>query len=63
MIALALQGKRLQKLPVGKGIVGATCRAIYHELSNRAKFMGRYDGEMVSYAKESWPNWIPRVIR
>jgi len=53
MVALALQGERLQRMPVGKGIEEATYRTIFQELTNRAKFMERKNGEMVSYAKES----------
>jgi len=53
MVALALQGERLQKMPISKGIDEATFRSIYQELANRAKFMERKNGEMASYAKES----------
>jgi len=51
MISLALQGERLQKMLVGKGIDEATYRTIFQELTNRAKFMVKKNGEMAMACK------------
>lgn len=56
MIALALQGERLQKMPVGKGIDEATYRAIYHELSNRAGSWRERMARWRPMQRSRWPN-------
>lgn len=53
MVALALQGERLQKLPIGKGIDEPAYQAIFRELIARARLMEKKNGEIVAYAKES----------
>ena len=71
MIALALQGERLLKMPVVKGFDEATYRAIYHELSNSREKEWRdgvlckgVDGRtgflrcLTSGAVGLWPDWV-----
>jgi hypothetical protein len=53
MVALALQGERLQKLPICKDMDEPTFQTIFRELIDKARLMQRKNSEMVAYARES----------
>jgi len=53
MVTLALQGERLQKLPICKDMDEPTFQTIFQELIDKARLMQRKNSEMVAYARES----------